>query len=183
MTDRDRRFYALLAERLGPRFTYLGDALYRDYGLTPIRRRRPIATFGVHHSAGGETAAAVCRYHASKWDTPGYHTFVRRDGRVEGIAPPDALITYGAGPFNNPTCAYVCCAGNYQEDQPTPAMLASLYTVLCAMDDAYGGKPWRAHRELPRAATACCGVNLLAHLRRMRGGQYGAAVPRPAVYP
>lgn len=188
MTDKDRQFFALLAERLPGKYRWVGDEIFARYGFKLFPRPggpAKIATYGVHHSVGGETADAISRYHKTGrgWDTPGYHVFVRRDGTVEGLVPPGYAMSWGAGFFNNPTCAYVCCAGNYETDAPTAVMLQSLYVVLCTYDDVFGGHPWRAHRELPRTSTACCGTKLLWHLRMMRGPDYGARVPRPAGYP
>lgn len=188
MTEHDRRFFALLGERLGDQYQWVGDELFAKYGFRLFARAGgpgAIKTYGVHHSVGGETADAISHYHryGRDWLTPGYHVFVRRDGTVEGLVPPGYAMSWGAGPFNNPTCAYVCCAGNYEADTPRSAMLQSLYVVLCTYDDIFGSHPWRAHRELPRTTTACCGTKLLWHLSRMRGPDYGARVPRPETYP
>lgn len=187
MTGQDERFFAMLAERLGDRYRWVGDLLYGRYGFA--LRRRPggaaaLRVYGVHHTVGGRTADDECRFHAfgRSWDTPGYAITIRPDGLVEAIAPIGGALTYGAGPANNGCTAHVACIGNYQLNGPPAAMLQSLYVVLCTLDDGYGSKPWRGHKELPGTSTLCPGRLLLPHVQAMRGPQFGAAVPRPAVY-
>lgn len=187
MSELDRRFYAVLAERLGGKYRWVGDEMYARYGFRQVRRpggAGALRVYGVHHTVGGKTADDECRFHAEGrgWDTPGYAMTIRPDGLVEGIAPIGGLLTYGAGPANNGRTAHVSCIGNYQLNPPQAVMLNSLYVVLCALDDVYGGKPWRGHRELLQASTVCPGKHLQAHVALMRGLDWGARVPRPEEY-
>lgn len=184
-TAQDYRFEAELKRRLGTRYVgFTGQGYANRFGGGFVFRPRGsvVKTYILHHTAGSQsdTGAALWRYHVQTrgWDTDGYHVVVRVDGTVELLIPP-SMMSYGAAQ-HNPYTVHVSVPGNYVSQSPSPAMLASVYQVFLALDAAYGGKPWRGHREI--MSTACPG-GLLAHLTKMRGASYGAASPPRASYP
>lgn len=178
---------------------YMGEARVVDARPEIVRRlgsgvwvQRPpghaprVRQYVVHHSAAGPQHGLVdlWAYHVQsrKWATGGYAVGVREDGTVEVAAGPEHM-TYGAGPAWNPSSLYVVCCGDYEGSEPPAATLGALYRVLCVLDDALGGKPWRGHREIQPGHTACPGAHLIGHVQAMRGPRYGSAVPRPGTYP
>lgn len=186
-TAADYRFEAELKRRLGARYQGSTGQWYANRyggGFVPRPGSQKPTTYVLHHTAGGAawTGGDVWRYHVQTrgWDTDGYHVLINPAGQAELLIPP-SMMSYGAGKAN-PWTVHVSCHGNYVTTQPTAAMLATVYQVLLALDVCYGGKPWRGHKELPGAATACPG-GLLPHLIRMRGGSYGAATPPKQSYP
>lgn len=187
LTAADRRFDELLRQRFGAAYLgWTGAAYAPEIGGGFVGRPAgaTLKTYVLHHTAGSQAddGAAIWRFHTRRlgWATDGYHVFVRNDGRVELLIPP-SWMSYGAGPEWNPTTVHVVTPGNYASvHDPATAPLNAIYRVFCALDDAYGSRPWRGHRELK--ATACPG-KLQAHLERMRGPAYGAATRRPTSYP
>lgn len=187
LTAADRRFDDLLHQRFGTDYLGWTGAAYAPAiggGFVSRPRGAKLETYVLHHTAGrqADTGADIWRFHTRRlgWSTDGYHVFVRNDGRVELLIPP-SWMSYGAGPQWNPTTVHVVTPGNYANvHDPATAPLDAIYRVFCALDDAYGGRPWRPHSALK--PTACPG-RLQAHLAVMRGARYGAADPRPAHYP
>jgi hypothetical protein len=190
---KDQQFLETLGARLGDRFQYIGPEIERRFGALLNRDGGPdaIATYVVHHSAGDADIYGIWAYHRHTlgWDTGGYNLAVDRDGAVRLVALPSQM-TYGAGARWNPVTLHVVCQGNFHPSdtltvhQPTPALLQSLYTVLCVCDDTLAYRPWRGHREIRQ--TSCPGDHLFPHVRTMRGADYGAREPaaaRPATYP
>lgn len=184
-TAADHRFEGELSRRLGALymgFTGQGYANRYGGGFVPRPAGRVPTTYVLHHTAGAQrdTGAELWRYHVQTrgWDTDGYHIVVRPDGRVELVIPP-SMMSYGAAQ-HNPYTIHVSVPGNYVSQVPAPAMLASVYQVFLALDVCYGGHPWRGHKELMSTA---CPAQLLPHLVRMRGREYGAASPPKERYP
>lgn len=184
-TAQDFAFEAELKRRLGSRYVgFTGQGYANRYGGGFVYRPRGAAvrTYILHHTAGAQsdTGANLWRYHVQTrgWDTDGYHVVVRVDGSVELLIPP-SMMSYGAAQ-HNPYTVHVSVPGNYVVQSPAPALLSSVYQVFLALDAAYGGKPWRGHKEIMN--TACPG-GLLPHLAKMRGPQYGAASPPRPSYP
>lgn len=167
------------------------------------RYKRPVsglAGYAVHHTAGGvrpggidllglwsyainsapwADAAGVVR---RGWDTGNYAIGISggpRGVRVQMIADPETLTYHVGGPHNaawlGVNIMHDCV--HYPAD---PAELRALYEVLCALDDIVGNRKWRGHREIK--PTACPGDQVMSHLRRMRGIDFGAKSPRPPVY-
>lgn len=192
MIAEDKTLMALLAGRLGAQFAYVVDTVRERYGFN-VHLRRPggpeaVAMYVVHHTAGSQVVGLhrslrqSWDYHIRRkgWATGGYALLVDASGHVFMVARPYEHMTYGAGARWNPTTIHLCVMGNYETHAPPTPVLRSLYLTLCSLDDvAY--KPWRGHREI--RSTACPGKYLLPHIQRMRGGDYGAAHPRPTVYP
>lgn len=183
----DHRFESELKRRLGTRYVgFTGQGYANRYGGGFVQRPggRVPTTYVLHHTAGAPAwgGGDVWRYHVQSrgWDTVGYAVLINPAGQAELLVPP-SMMTYGAGAAN-PYSVHVSCHGNYVSTQPSPAMLATIYQVFLALDLCYGGKPYRGHKELPGAATACPG-GLLPHLVRMRGREYGAASPPKQSYP
>lgn len=182
----DERLKAALTAALGDRYRgWTGQAYQQRYGGRFIPRRLDrITRYVLHHSTGtAPTAASIWRYHvqSQRWATAGYHLTVDATGNVELLIPPSFLAYCVAE--HNPTAVCIVALGDYERAEPSLPMLASVYAVFCALDDALGGKPWRSHNEVQPGHTLCCGKHLIPHLKAMRGYSYGAAIPRPALYP
>jgi hypothetical protein len=184
-TAADHRFAGELQRRLGSNYLgFTGQGYANRFGGGFVSRPagRVPTTYVLHHTAGSQrdTGAELWRFHVQSrgWDTDGYHIVVRVDGRVELVIPP-SMMSYGAG-VHNPYTIHVSVPGNYVSQTPAPAMLASVYQVFLALDVCYGGHPWRGHSQLMSTA---CPAQLLPHLVRMRGPQYGAASPPKPSYP
>lgn len=186
-TAADLNFEAQLRRRLGGNYVGFTGKTYADrYGGGFVSRpgNQQPTTYVLHHTAGAPnwTGGDVWRYHVQTrgWDTDGYHVLISPNGRAELLIPP-SMMSYGAGSAN-PWTIHVSCHGNYVSQQPTAAMLATIYQVFRALDVCYGDHGWRGHKELPGAATACPG-RLLDSLKTMRGPAYGAASPPKESYP
>lgn len=187
MTATDRAFDELLRQRLGALYMGWTGAKYAATiggGFVPRPAGAAKRGYVVHHTAGTEkdTGENVWRFHTVSrgWATVGYHLFIRWDGRVELLVPP-SWMSYSVSE-HNPYWVAVCCAGDLEANEPPPAMLRSLYRVLCCCDDVLGDRPWRAHREVMPGHTACPGAHLFAHVQQMRGPKYGAKNVRPMDY-
>lgn len=183
----DYRFEAELKRRLGANYLgFTGQGYANRYGGGFVQRTggKVPTTYVLHHTAGAPawTGGDVWRYHVQTrgWDTVGYAVIINPQGRAELLVPP-SMMTYGAAAAN-PWTVHVSCHGNYVTTEPSAAMLATIYQVFLALDVCYGGKPWRGHRALPGASTACPG-KLDNHLAVMRGPRYGAATPPKPSYP
>ncbi len=181
----DYRFDAELKRRLGALYVgFTGQGYANRYGggFVPRPGNRIPTTYVLHHTAGSQadTGAQLWRFHVQTrgWDTDGYHCVVRPDGHVELVIPP-SMMSYGAAQ-HNPYTIHVSVPGNYVSQTPAPAMLSSVYQVFLALDVCYGDHPWKGHRELMSTA---CPAQLLPHLVRMRGPEYGAASPPEQSYP
>jgi len=183
----DYRFEAELKRRLGANYLgFTGQGYANRYGGGFVQRTggKVPTTYVLHHTAGAPawTGGDVWRYHVQTrgWDTVGYAVIINPQGKAELLVPP-SMMSYGAAAAN-PWTVHVSCHGNYVTTEPSAAMLATIYQVFLALDVAYGGKPWRGHRALPGASTACPG-KLDNHLAVMRGPRYGAATPPKPSYP
>lgn len=183
----DYRFEAELKRRLGANYLgFTGQGYANRYGGGFVQRPggKVPTTYVLHHTAGAPawTGGDVWRYHVQTrgWDTDGYHVLINPAGKAELLIPP-SMMSYGAAAAN-PWTVHVSCHGNYVSSEPSAAMLATIYQVFLALDVCYGGKPWRGHRALPGASTACPG-KLDNHLAVMRGPRYGAAAPPKPSYP
>jgi len=144
--------------------------------LPPLAGGRPhvAAHFALHHTAGpvADTAAAPAvlrgiqafHMHEKGWVDLAYHVFVDSEGVAwEGRSPDlagDTATTYDpAGWF------LVCALGNFEEVQPSPALIEGIATVLARVSAARGIPldHLTAHREL--AATACPGAHLASRVQ------------------
>lgn len=104
------------------------------------------------------------------WGDIGYHFCIDRAGRVwEGRS----LRYQGAHvKWCNENNVGVLCIGNFEEQQPSAAQLASLEKTLMAIRSYYRipVARVRTHREWPTARTQCPGASLQAHMVALRRG-------------
>jgi len=157
-------FWAVLEDAFGSQALDLSDRLLTD-GDYLRRSADSIRRIVVHHTAvdASRTWAAVAAYHVNGNDWPGigYHLGIARDGALSYLGDIET-VRYHAGRANADSIG-VCFAGNYMEDEPTAAMLAT-YARLVSVIEAHLGHAVTVvgHRDV--GATACPGDRLYAAL-------------------
>lgn len=144
--------------------------------------RRPLATVTtlvVHHSASRPSIewSAVARYHVSGngWPGIGYHFGVAQDGLVSYVGDVETW-RYHARDANSYSIG-ICCLGDYQVNDPPPAMIEAL-AVLCNGIETWIGRPLQrvGHRDV--VETECPGDNLYAKIPHVSGPiQQGEPLP------
>jgi N-acetyl-anhydromuramyl-L-alanine amidase AmpD len=141
----------------------------------------------IHHSAtpaGG--AKAFDKMHKAKgWDELGYHFVVgngtdTRDGQVE-VGPRWSKQKWGAhaktsdNRFNRFGIG-ICLVGNFDNERPTKAQLASLSKLVAFLMKTYNVPADRVIGHGETKATDCPGRNVhIADIRRMATAQLAAA--------
>ncbi len=132
----------------------------------PAREWRHIV---IHHSASeGGSVEAIDKQHKGRgWDGVGYH-FVIGNGDGMGDGEIESTFrwrgqTHGAHAGNNEYNQHgigICLIGNFEEEQPSAAQLASVKRLVSVMKHEYGipSDEVIAHRDVK--ATACPGRNL-----------------------
>jgi len=134
----------------------------------------------VHHTAAAATTtwSTVARYHVNTKAWPGiaYHLGITPDGGLSYLGGIET-IRYHAGDANGDSIG-ICFAGNYMEDEPTTAELAT-FAKLLSVIEAYLGRPITVagHRDVGQ--TACPGDNLYAALFAPREPEPGGLAPKP----
>ena len=141
----------------------------------------------IHHSAtpaGG--AKAFDKMHKAKgWDELGYHFVVgngtdTRDGQVE-VGPRWVKQKWGAHaktPDNrfNKQGIGICLVGNFDNERPTKAQLASLSKLVAFLMKTYNVPADRVIGHGETKATDCPGRNVhIAEIRQMATAQLAAA--------
>ena len=157
-------FWTALKDAFGSQAVDLRDRLLTDgdYGRRSADSIRRIV---VHHTAvdASRTWAAVAAYHVNgnNWPGIGYHLGIARDGVLSYLGDIET-VRYHAGRANADSIG-VCFAGNYMNDEPTAAMLAT-YARLVSVIEAHLGRQVTVvgHRDV--GATACPGDRLYAAL-------------------
>lgn len=160
-------------------------AIGRDaLGLPPAReggRPHRITGLVVHHTAAPTTTAdrtpdrlrSLTAGHRNRgWVDAAYHWGVGVDGTVYQLRDP-ATAGDTATDYDPAGWLLVVCEGNFEVDEPPPAMLDALADVLAAGIGAHGLDPARpgddllvGHRDL--AATLCPGAGLHDRLGALR---------------
>lgn len=166
--------------------------LQREEWLAPApkaalqRMSLPVSTVFLHHTVTSVSSDAKADFRKvtnySKYIDVPYTVMVHPDGTIatgrylNGVP---ALGAHTAG--KNSVSLGVAVLGNYVNDQPTPAALDSIVTVL----EAFVSKGYitaqfvlKSHSDAPYA-TACCGTNLKAKIASILGyvGFDGPVVP------
>jgi hypothetical protein len=102
------------------------------------------------------------RYHLGKgWPDLAYHFIIDRNGNVYQGRPVESVGDTATG--YDPTGHFlVCCEGDFNVEQPSPAQYRSLVTMLAWASSEFDADPGgiRGHRDL--AATSCPGDHLYA---------------------
>jgi hypothetical protein len=149
-----------------------------DWGARPPSgpgRPHVLSGLALHHTAGNQVGSAaaprelraVQRFHQARrgWIDVAYHLFVDAEGAVwqgrDLSWAGDTATHYAPAGW-----LLVCALGNFEVDQPTPAQLDTLQTLLAHLAAAHGLERFGVHRQL--AATRCPGRHLMAHLDRLR---------------
>ena len=126
----------------------------------------------VHHVARPDwdvDAYYIHRFHQSKgWAGIGYQYVIRKDGTIERGRPFNKVGAQSYG--NNFHSLGVCVVGNLEVDDPTPAQVKSLTSLLTALCGYYDLTPNEktivGHRDYN--ATDCPGENLYKLLPEIR---------------
>jgi hypothetical protein len=126
----------------------------------------------LHHSVTRVTknpvtdAKVIAQIGISRFGRMSYSFVVHPDGTIlEGQNGHVGAHTKG----HNSTMQAICAVGNYENDRPTPEMLAAIRTLIGQFGPLLGG-----HRDY--GATACPGRNLYAAIPALR-------LPPPAPKP
>lgn len=155
----DPAWTAIKAE-FGPQTVDVRKVLVSS-GSYAQRNEDSIRRIVVHHTAVAATVnwAQVARYHVDSkgWPGIGYHLGITPDGGLSYLGSIDTR-RYHAGDANADSIG-VCFAGNFENDMPTDAALAT-FARLRAVLDAYLGRALVVvgHRDVGQ--TACPGRNL-----------------------
>jgi len=143
---------------------------------------RPWKWIVIHHSASANgSATAFDREHRAKgWDELGYHFVVGNgtqsgNGQVE-VGPRWPKQKWGAhaktadNKYNDYGIG-ICLVGNFEEQRPTQAQLASLAKLVAYLEKTYKITPDRVVGHRDTKQTLCPGENVnLALIRRMASG-------------
>lgn len=124
--------------------------------------------FWLHHSVTRSTAdpiadaQTVARIGVQRFGRLSYSWLVHPDGTIlQGQDGHGGAHTRG----QNSTSEAICCIGNFDVDQPSEAMCASVSLIV-----AMRGQPLLGgHRDAPGAATVCPGRNLQSAIPGLRG--------------
>lgn len=165
----DEDLKAAMNRYLGPNWSDIRSTLARS----PSKRfaTRPLSGIGgiaVHHSAGSKTGTpqAAARWHVDGrgFAGIGYHFWIADDGRVFYVGD---LGTSRAHVLNqNDALTGIVLAGNFQNEDPSPAALASLSNLIAALEDFHGRRlsVFGHNGWAPSGYTECPGANLSRRL-------------------
>ncbi len=124
---------------------------------------RPISAIQsvvLHHSAvpASVGAARIAQYQVDKqgWPGIGFHYFVTGDGLLQQTQPLEA-IAYHAGDANNPTSLGICLAGDFTDQPPSAAQLASTVQLVAWLLYKLNLPVEVIHPHKDYIATACPG--------------------------
>ena len=156
---------------------------------------RKINRIYIHHSATARDTTTfewVDNFHREKgWGGIGYHFFVDAGGSVYKVRPEAEEGIHAK--WDNQTSIGICLAGNFQEEDPSPAQMKHLLDLLACLCKTYGLSPAAivGHRDRVRykwwkvgiwfARTDCPGKILYARLKDIRaevGARLTAPVPQ-----
>lgn len=149
--------------------------IFRPFLQFTDHEERPVTEgIVIHHTAmpmKGSTAEKIHRFHREErgWAGIGYHYFIREDGTIEQGRWP-SLVGAHSYHYNNYTVG-ICLAGNFDEEQPTKAQLASLFQLTAWLCQEYGLDPMKEGRIAGHCNlndTACPGKNLYSKLAELR---------------
>ena len=131
---------------------------------------RKINAIVVHHTAspGALTdIAKVTSWHKQRgFSTIGYHFFINWDGSVEAGRPVARVGAHVKG--NNANTIGICLSGNFEIEQPMPAQLQALETLLMQLFEDFPGAELKCHCDFISAATLCPGKNLRGLVWQMK---------------
>ena len=135
----------------------------------PHTRRTKTAHLVIHHSAGQDVSAAVIhQQHLQRgYNGIGYHYLIRKNGALEAGRPETAVGAHAKG-YNYDSIG-ICLTGNFMQEPPAPAQLATLRGLITKLQRTYGNLTINLHRELN--ATACPGIYFTRDL--LTGGPAG----------
>ncbi len=137
----------------------------------PLSTRRKTDVIVIHHTAGNprNTVEQVHAQHVNRgWSGIGYHLFNRLDGDTWKAYYGRPLHTIGSHvASHNSNSIGIAFAGNYEENQPTDALLKHIREVLAWASKEYPTARFAYHRIMRGASTACPGKNLIPHLRQI----------------
>lgn len=111
------------------------------------------------------------RYHVSLgWGNIAYHYFIDANGKTRKGRNERTAGTHTRADHMNAKSLGVCLAGNFNEEEPTPAQLKALEQVLNSLSTKYAISKENilGHREVPNAATECPGDHLLDWIQKYR---------------
>ena len=137
---------------------------------------RDIDLIVIHHSASGlhTTVEDIDKWHRDRgWSQIGYHRVIESDGTVHDGRPVQIVGAHAKG--SNQSSIGICVVGNNSKDTEkwTQEQEEALEKVVCYFIDLYPNAKVMGHRDTPRAATECPGIDVAEWLeqRGIDGGQ------------
>ena len=137
----------------------------------PLSTRRKTDVIVIHHTAGNprNTVEQIHAQHLNRgWSGIGYHIYNRLDGDTWKCYYGRPLHTIGSHvASHNSNSIGISFAGNYEDNQPTDALLNHIREVLAWAQKEYPTAKFAYHRIMRGAKTACPGKFLIPHLRQI----------------
>jgi N-acetylmuramoyl-L-alanine amidase len=136
---------------------------------------RNISFIAVHCTATPQTTtiASIQNYWRNnlKWRSSGYHVIITPDGKINRLAPDEAICNGVAG-FNS-VSLHVSYIGGVDAngkaiDNRTPQQKAALYEVLTTWKRLYPNAIIQGHRDFPRVKKACPSFNAKAEYKDIK---------------
>jgi N-acetyl-anhydromuramyl-L-alanine amidase AmpD len=117
------------------------------------------------------TFEAIKRYHIGLgWGNIAYHYFIEADGRLRKGRNERTVGTHTKAGGMNFKSLGICLAGNFDKENPTPAQLKTLESILKNLAAKYKipKENILGHLEVPGAVTQCPGKKLLEWIEYYR---------------
>jgi N-acetylmuramoyl-L-alanine amidase len=136
---------------------------------------RPIKYIAVHCSATPQTTtiASIQNYwrNTLKWRSSGYHVCIEANGKINRLAPDEAICNGVAG-FNS-VSLHVSYIGGVDAkgkaiDNRTPQQKAALLQVVTEWKRKYPNAIIQGHHDFPRVKKACPSFNAKAEYKDIR---------------
>lgn len=129
---------------------------------------REIKKIIIHHTASPQKTTTWdlidAAHKKNGWSGIGYHYLILWSGLIT-VGRPEAKVGAHVKGKNSDSIG-ICVAGNFEEEQPLPAQLISLETIILDLFEKYPDAELSWHRE--EAVTLCPGKNLLPFLRSLK---------------
>lgn len=174
------RAIVVLAPRAALTMTAAGGAIGWESNIIDLRGQLPasiereyaqrdearIEGLVFHHTATkGQSLRSIAEYHQEvrKWPAIAYHYAIGWDGKVYLLNDPDRITYHAQG--NNARTISAVLVGNYQEADPTDAMMRSTVQLYDHLTEKWGFRYVALHRDLK--ATLCPGDKAVPFLSNL----------------
>lgn len=125
-------------------------------------------TIVVHHTAGSsDTPQSIESFHMSKWSDIAYHFIIAKNGTIyQGrYGGPTVMGAHAKGA--NSGSVGIVMVGNYENESPTQASIASLEKLVRSLKQKYNANTVTIHKKVGSTSTACPGKNMVPVVARI----------------